>query len=511
MTHSFPAPTVRGPTGTVTVAWLGVAALVLASAVSGCRLKPLEWDAAAVAARPASREGLPTPSAQRLAAPLRVLGRFFTDAAGRIVILRGVNVSVEAKVPPFLPAADPSAFDRLVPLGMNVVRLVFIWEAYEPAPGQYDESYLARLRALAEGAWARGLYVIIDIHQDGFARCLCRGCGAGFPSWAISPRAEPAPPDNGPRCQNWVYLLVTDPSVHRSLTDFYADTHGVRTRYLAMLGRVAATFASSPGVIGYDLLNEPWGDERRELAPLYRDAAAAVRARHPTALLFLAGHAATGAGFQSRLPRPEFDNCAYAPHYYKPFAILCNGWRGSTASIDLAFRHMEAKAADWGVPLFVGEFGIPADAARAGDYVGYLYDRLDDALASGAQWNDSPGWNPREKDGWNGEDYSILDPSGSPRPNYRLRPFPRKVAGVPFEFQFHPPDPPARGASLSFTWEHRPETGETEIFVPNALFPRSSTLTVQSPDVFCVRDESRQVLLCRVARTVTVRVTLQAP
>ncbi len=254
--------------------------------------------------------------------------------------------------------------------------------------------YLATLRSIAEAAWARGLYVIIDVHQDGFSRRLARGCGGGFPGWAISPRARSRPPDNGCGCRNWVFHEVTDPGVHRSFADFYADTYGVRTRYLAMLDRIAATFATVPGVIGYDPLNEPWGDEAKELFPLYRDAAAALRTRHPTAILFLAGHATTGNGKQTRMPRPAVDNFAYSPHYYSALVVVRNGWHGRTSAVDRGFAAMRSKADGWGVPLFVGEFGVPADARRAADYISLEYDRLDLCLASGrAMERYTPHWN----------------------------------------------------------------------------------------------------------------------
>jgi endoglycosylceramidase len=447
------------------------------------------------------------PSAQ--SPVLRANGKYFTDASGRVVILRGVSLAGDSKVPPFLPCRDVSDLDRLPALGINVIRLLFVWEAYEPEPARYDAAYLGQILAVAEAAWARGMYVIIDFHQDGFSRCLSRGFGSGLPRWAVSSRVRPATPDNGPKGKYWQFYVATDYRVHRSFSDFYADRTGVRSRYLRMVGQVAAAFASIPGVIGYDLLNEPWGRERSEIAPLYRDAATAIRASHPSAILFVEGHVSTSGGMQTKLPRPTFDNFAYAPHFYKPATILQNGWRGFTASIDRAFATMATKAEEWDAPLFLGEFGVGADAHRAAEYVSYLYDRLDDGLTSGTQWNYTPGWNERDKDRWNGEDFNVVDPKGRTRSNYSPRPYPRTIAGVPLRYEYHVPGSTHSHTSLIFTWQNRPEGGSTEIFVPGHRFPGGSALTVEGADVACWRDEARQLLVCSSPRagTITVRLT----
>ncbi|MDR3637748.1 MAG: cellulase family glycosylhydrolase [Isosphaeraceae bacterium] len=468
----------------------------------------------------------PAPVAERAAEPpvaasatgsaplLRVEGRHFVDPDGRVVLLRGVNLAGDSKVPPFLPLDDPAALDPLPALGINAVRLLFLWEAYEPEPGEYDEAYLGRMVAIARAAWRRNLYVIVDFHQDGLSRWASRGCGAGFPAWALSPRARRAEPDNGCGCKGWVFHLVTDRDVHRSFADFYADVQGVRTRYLAMIGRVASAFADCPGVVGYDPLNEPWGNELEELAPLQRDAAAALRSRHPGAILFIAGHGTTSCGIQTRLPRPGFGNFAYSPHYYLPHAVAMGAWDGVTRPLDHAFATMQAKADAWGVPLFVGEFGIGAEVRRSGDYVAALYDRLDQALASGAQWNYTPRWNEHARDGWNAEDYSILDHRSRARRNFQARPYAQKVAGVPRELKFQSAGL-ARGEPPRFecSWQHDPTRGATELYVPLALFPSGSSLTLDPPDTTCTRDDARQllVIVIRASRATSVRVTLSAP
>lgn len=391
---------------------------------------------------------------------LRAQDGRFVDREGRTVILRGLNIGSDAKLPPFLVSAPLEPLERW---GVNAIRLVFNWEAYEPRPGAYDEAYLARLLKTADEAAKRGIYVILDLHQDAYSRYLSNGCGEGFPAWAVAERDRRAEPGAGGCTPLWAVWMFLRPSTHEAFHRFYRGDDGVRSAYLRLWARLARAARPHPGVIGYDLINEPWGDEAAELAPLYEEAARVIRAEDPTAILFLEPSAPrTSLGHdQSLLPKPSFGNFAYAPHYYDPRVAVLGRWKPSYAARQRrAFGYLVDKARELGAPLFAGEMGDPAATERARESMTYQEGLFAGAFASWAQWSYTAAWSPGKKDGWNLEDSSVVDDHGKERPNLVILPAAQRLSGEPVSQRVGPD-------SFELSWRDSGRKQSSEIFLPD--------------------------------------------
>lgn len=136
-----------------------------------------------------------------------IRGNTFVDRHGRHVILRGVNFAGDCKAPSlpdqrtFIPTdfsdhrtvsfvGRPAPLseidqhlDRLAHWGFNCIRLLTTWEAIEHSgPGEYDEDYLDFFAEVSRRAGVRGMYVIVDFHQDVWSRM---SGGDGAPGWTF--------------------------------------------------------------------------------------------------------------------------------------------------------------------------------------------------------------------------------------------------------------------------------------------------------------------------------------
>ena len=109
------------------------------------------------------------------------------DSYGRSVIFHGVNVVY--KIPPYLPSSDhfdaqlsltDAELDQLVNWGFNFVRLGVMWEAVERVPDTFNDTYLDEVESLINRLGEKGIYTLVDAHQDVLARRLC---GEGIPNF----------------------------------------------------------------------------------------------------------------------------------------------------------------------------------------------------------------------------------------------------------------------------------------------------------------------------------------
>ena len=265
----------------------------------------------------------PTPPDWRLTAD----GTLLRDGLGRVVFLRGVDAGGRSKLSPYVPfdyapgqyaQALAAYMDLAASWGIDAMRVPFTWAALEPTQGTYDADWLSRYQQLLDAAWARGIWTVVDFHQDVYSESFC---GDGFPGWTLS-----TPPVNSHVCPdpNWQFQYFMDTDVQKAFDAFWADGSPVQPLYLAAWDTMIARFQNEAGVAGFEPINEPgWGTqsditkfEATTLTAFYASVVPHFRAQAPQALLFIDPTGFSGSIQMTGLTRPAGDGIVFAPHYY---------------------------------------------------------------------------------------------------------------------------------------------------------------------------------------------------
>ncbi len=98
------------------------------------------------------------------------------------------------------------------------------------------------------------------------------------------------------------------------------------------------------------------------------------------------------------------------------------------------------------------------------------------------------------------EDLAITDPSGNVRPNFAIRPQPRRFAGVPSAFE-------VTDDEVTATWTHDPSLGDTVVFVPASAWWGVGSVDVAAPaSLSCGYDAGSMLVTC--SGTSAVEVTI---
>jgi endoglycosylceramidase len=434
----------------------GFAALLalLATGLSACTSKSPGSAAAATCTVSA-----PTPSDWRLVAD----GTNFKDALGRVVFLRGVAAGGRSKFAPYVPFDYPPGgyatalaayMDHAASWGIDVMRVPFTWAALEPNQGTNDADWLSRYDQLLDAAWARGIWTVIDFHQDIYAEPFC---GDGFPAWTIPYDAGPPVHD----CANWSIGYFQDQRVTSAFDRFWDAGTGVQAAYGSAWDVMIARYKDKPGVLGFEPINEPgWGSEDESmftattLTAFYSTIVPHMRAAAPTSLVFIDPPGLDGTSVSTTLGKPTGDGIVFAPHYY-PVSTL-----NAQPATDLVAWQTIGQT--WNVPVFLGEFGASNAGAGTAAFASSVFDALDTLSLSGTEWEYSI-----ESELWNKESFSLVAADGGEYPVAKSiqRPYARAVAGSAIAQAFD-------AMSGTFTLTFKPTAGGvTEVAVPATAYP----------------------------------------
>ncbi len=334
---------------------------------------------------------------------------YFVDPLGREVLLRGVNVNslgeywqYDASRITVFPFEEED-MDFIASMGFNLVRLIVTWSFVEPQPGVYDDDYIDGVLAVIDGLWARGIYTLVDMHQDAWGPALAARqdevCPAGTTpaaGWDGAPAWATLVDEDTPRCAplvNGFPVRELSSSVIEAWTSFMRDAIGpgdvgIRTRFNAMWRHLASRVSTHPGVMGYDVLNEPNIFAGLDFSELYRDALPEIRAGEAAAgsaervVVFepSAGWNLAQSGWSVRR-FTEDTQVAYGPHIYQ----------GSISDVPLDEGQISRIRSEvqgfGGVPVVVGEWGAGyADADNDDGYFARMIALQDREGWSMAHW-----------------------------------------------------------------------------------------------------------------------------
>jgi endoglycosylceramidase len=338
------------------------------------------------------------------------------DSAGRQVVLRGVNLNSIGDYYQANPSYAPTVpvtgadWDSMAAQGFDAVRLLVNWSRLEPTKGTVDPGYLALIHATVDAAAARGIYSVIDMHQDAWGKYIASPPAVVCPSglhpaigWDGAPQWATIT-DGAGTCNDGT--RENSEAVRTAWDSFYSNRDGIRTELVHTWHAVAQSFAGDPAVAGYDLLNEP--DEGHDVAAsmaglttYYQQAIAAIRSgekagggfAQPIMFEFNVNGRPVPATFSSD------PGLVFAPHNY--------GGSITPVPVSLLWAYATTLAAGYHTAIWTGEYGWFSDTAHnAGELAKYAH--LEDQHLAGSTW-----WQWRQACG---DPHTIGTPGGTPPP-----------------------------------------------------------------------------------------------
>jgi glucan 1,3-beta-glucosidase len=151
--------------------------------------------------------------------------------------------------------------------------------------------------------------------------------------------------------------------------------------------QISQRYRKEPAVAAYDLLNEPWGNNERNLKKVILQCYRAIRENNDEHIVIFPGHT-SGIDFYKNIRSVDLDNVIYTMHFYPGFF----GWGSPKPYIHTQFikeglSTWKKKMESFNSPLLIGEFNVVLKKAGGGEMMRRYYDYYESLNWPATMWS----------------------------------------------------------------------------------------------------------------------------
>ena len=151
--------------------------------------------------------------------------------------------------------------------------------------------------------------------------------------------------------------------------------------------QISKRYRKEPAVAAYDLLNEPWGNNERNLKKVILQCYRAIRENNDEHIVIFPGHT-SGIDFYKNIRSVNLDNVIYTMHFYPGFF----GWGSPKPYIHTQFikeglSTWKKKMESFNSPLLIGEFNVVLKKAGGGEMMRRYYDYYESLNWPATMWS----------------------------------------------------------------------------------------------------------------------------
>lgn len=411
----------------------------------------------------------------------------FQDKYGRTLIFHGASLYTNDDPGGYTRYNSNSAKRLMNEWGLNSVRMFWSWNAIEPDSAVFAQNKLDSIVKVVETFTNEEIYVVLAVNGTATSsQDKLRG------TWQApygNAQDIPSLPGNA------------NPAAQEATRRFWDYNHYpyLQDEFIKASIYLAQKLKSNPYVLGYDIINEPWGDgvistvlntnlETQLLPDFYKKYINEMRKTEPDKYIFFEPSVLFNskelANFQTKLPvindvRSGVKRLSFAPHCYlldDKNNTIKNNYNGY---LNVLKNNYSAIQRQQQVPIYIGEWSNInyVSFQDADNYLNNHMQAFDEIKASWSYF----GYFPPNPD----------DMSENPALNVASRVYPRATAGKLDSFSYHPDTKIFTMKFISNSSIAQP----TEIFIPNRYYPDGWNLNVTGTTNYTQNfDVAKQVL-----------------